>query len=178
MPKLKDELDANPGLPDRSKVILSMFPGCLFGFPPPNLNEMIERLDCPVCQEILEVLTKVLEVSDSLNEKINNFCKPVRDKNESAQKKYEKRHKMFILGRLFKKPEPEQDPDYKNQSWYAELNDKLNELMGQLETVKQKDPAHWGDEENDKISKEFTSAYFHRDCWVTSSGPGYSKVSG
>mgnify|MGYP001583869949 CR=1 FL=1 len=46
-------------LSDREKLIMTMFPGILFGFPPQNLKQLTERIDCPTCKAIAEKLKKI-----------------------------------------------------------------------------------------------------------------------
>ena len=58
--KLTDKLKETD-LSERTQRILAIAPGCMFGFPPPNLKEMIERSDYPTCQKLMEIVEQISE---------------------------------------------------------------------------------------------------------------------
>ena len=59
--KLTDTVE-KLNLPEKDKMVMTMFPGILFGFVPVNLDEIEERLDCPSCMAIAEKMKVVISM--------------------------------------------------------------------------------------------------------------------
>ena len=58
MSKLMEDI-ARLDLPDRNKLMMTMFPGLLFGFVPPNFKQLEERLSCQTCLTIANKLKQI-----------------------------------------------------------------------------------------------------------------------
>lgn len=168
--KLVDKLTANPFFNDRQKIITSMFPGILFGFVPPNFDQMIERIDCAVCGEILVILGSMLKIFEAIDLKARELSKPVSDKNEALKRKCQAWRRIPVMGRFVKDPVYKPLPDFTNEPWYLKQKVQIEDLHRQLQACRQRDVPHWEDEKNEVISQEFTSMYFQKDCWVVAGG--------
>ncbi len=160
--KLTEEL-AKTGLPERSQLILALAPGCLFGFPPDNLGEIIERVDCPTCHEMMETIQKISVVVSSLQASINDLVLPVRKRNEARTKDYERRRHGFFIGLFAKLPELESEPEYLNQPWFMEAMRHVEEMERTLKALCEKDISHWGDERSRKTSREVVGLFLAKD---------------
>lgn len=160
--KLTEALE-DTGLPERTQLILALAPGCLFGFPPPNLDKMIERVDCPTCRQMMILVKKCCEASAELQRKVDDFCRPVRERNAAKQDAYERRRSVIILGWFARQPELVPEPEYQSESWYAEATRQLEEMEVELDRLSGEDAAHWGDEENRKTSREVVGLFLAKD---------------
>lgn len=164
--KLTEELKQS-GFHERTQLILALAPGCLFGFPPPNLDKMIERVDCPTCRKMMEIVEKISKDLTELQRKADDFCRPVRERNKVRQEAYERRRRMFIIGRFAKPGRPEAEPNYKNESWYAETMLQVEQMEAELALLSGQDTPHWGDEESKKISREVVGRFLAKDSTYT-----------
>lgn len=160
--RLTDELEET-GLPKRTQRILAIAPGCMFGFPPPNLNEMIERIDCPICQKLMNIVEQISEDLVELQQKMWNFVHPVRDRNKARQEDYKRRSRRFIIGHFVRTPKLEPEPEFKKESWYVETERRVRNMETELASLSGQDIPHWGDEENKKISREVVGAFLVRN---------------
>lgn len=151
------------GLPERQQLILALAPGIMFGFAPPNLDKLIERVDCPTCRKIMENVSCAVTILYKLEERIHNLCGPVREKNKARQEEYERRRRVFILGLFARPPRLEKEPEYKSWPWYAETMQQVNELEAELASLSGQDVPHWGDEENKQISREVVGLFLQKD---------------
>jgi hypothetical protein len=61
MGKLLDKVE-KLNLPDKDKLLMTMFPEILSGFIPPNFTQLQERIDCPVCMAMAESFKRVHEM--------------------------------------------------------------------------------------------------------------------
>lgn len=129
-------------LPDRTQLILTMAPGCLFGFPPPDLDAIMERVDCSTCRAIMEIVASCSERATALQQEIDAFCRPVREWNAMRRQQYERKHRRLIIGRLVRVPQYEQEPDYTAQPWYIEARRWFDEQNRELATLSDQDEAH------------------------------------
>ncbi len=146
-------------LPDRQQKLLAMFPGCMFGFPPPYFKEMMERLDCPTCQEILGIVERMLGIYDRLGKQINECCQPTYKRNNSRREKFEARRRIPIFGRFFSTPTYEPEPDYKSEPWYVQINKEIAEVRVLYQDLRRLDKEHWHGETNKEINDYFLSAF-------------------
>ena len=164
--KLTHELERS-GLPERTQLIIALAPGCLFGFPPDNLTEIIERVDCPTCRQMMALAKKGCEADAELQRKVDDLCHPVRERNNARREAYERRSRRFIIGRFTRLPEFEPEPDYKNEPWHAEAMKEIDRMEAELNRLSEEDVPHWGDEENRKTSCEVVGLFFVKDSYVT-----------
>ena len=152
------------GLPDRQQKLLAMFPGLLFGFPPPNFDEMMKRFDCPTCQAILVVKEKQSVIVSRLKEQINEYCRPIKERNDVFKKKFEFRRRIPIFGRFVKKPRYEHYYNYTIQTWYLKGEHDWKELQEMCAILYKQDDPHWYYRDgNVEISNEFVDAYLGKD---------------
>ncbi len=160
----------NVALAKRQKKLLAMFPGLMFGFPPPNFDEMMKRFDCLTCQDILAIKIKQTEIIAQLQEGIAHYGWPIKNRNEIRKAQFESRRRIPIIGRFVKSPRYELDPDYTYQLWYIGGKKDWNVLQDECYRLYEKDAAHWYGEANTKVSNEFVSAYLGKDShWSMSS---------
>lgn len=159
---LKEEL-AGSSFDERQQLLISLFPGILFGFPPPNIKEMLERIDCSTCREMVEYLTQVLVSEKELFDQIEEFCRPVRDGNASRQATFKARRSWPVIGGLFKKPVAHPDPDYTSEVWYIEKRSLIDAKMARLEELRAKDVPHWGTPKDTEISKVLVGCFLAKD---------------
>lgn len=159
---LKEELERG-SLDERQQLLFLLFPGILFGFPPPHMKEMMERVDCPTCREIAEQVAQVLVLELQLECRIDEFCRPVREGNAARTATFKSRRKWPIIGGLFKEPTPQPDPDYTHEAWYIEKRGLIDAKMAELEGLRTKDVQHWGTPEDADISRTLVGCFLAKD---------------
>lgn len=69
MGKLVDDVEKMV-IPDKGKLMITMFPGIGFGFLPPNFEELVKRLDCESCLQICARIKAILEKGDEQRAKM------------------------------------------------------------------------------------------------------------
>jgi len=106
------------GLPDRSQRFLSLFPECLCGFPPPDTEEILARLDCPICQQILQVGEEGLDICVQKDRRMEEILRPIRARNAARQRVYISRRKIPLIGRFVRPPQLEDETFYPQESWF------------------------------------------------------------
>ncbi len=156
--KLTDKLKSNLSLIERTQMILSLFPGIMFGFGPSNMQAMLERLDCPYCQKIVKTWEEYFLTESLLKIRIEEFQKPAQDKINRLKK-------IPLIGERLVKLLGLELPNPNQENWHIGFKSKLDKLMSDLDGSHLKDDRHWLDPVNIKLSKEFTSAYLKRDSW-------------
>lgn len=142
------------GLSDRTQKIIMLSPGVLFGFPEPNLDKMIERIDCRECQYITEVTSQLVLLLLQIDEKVREIVEPVVKANNILIAKNSWWQNIPLIGRFFRHPTLEKIPDYKKENWYLRGMEAVNQKEGALKLLEWKHPKHWGTPEEEKISKQ------------------------
>lgn len=160
--KLTDELEKTK-LSERLKLILNIAPGCLFGFPPPNLGQIIDRVDCPFCRKMMNLVEKIIRDLSEAERIAHKICSPVQERNRAKIKKYQQARRAFILGRFAKFPELEKEPDYKKATRYIAIMQDIEKMEAELKLLSEQDNIHWGDEETRKISREVLGRFIAKD---------------
>lgn len=167
--KLTDELKKS-GLNPRTERNLTLFPECLFGFPPPHLTEMLERLDCAACQGILAASERLAARHDALLAQVGAFQAPVRRRNEERHRKRETWRRVPLIGRFVRPARPEAMPDHRFQPWYGPMQEAVDEAMRGFDALCAADPAHWSDEKKRAIGIELVSRHLGKDSTIIISG--------
>ncbi|MFA6430014.1 MAG: hypothetical protein WCV84_06010 [Patescibacteria group bacterium] len=162
---LKDRL-ADVEMPDRTRRLLMLFPGIMFGFSPPHMEEMIERMDCPICGKILKVVEKQSAILAEIAHAEDEHCAPVRRRNQKRLRRYERLQKIFLLKYFVKLPELEPEPDCTVLPWHKDATQRLNELNTALRAHISEDPIHWADKVQRAISDAYICAELGKDCWM------------
>lgn len=162
MAGLKEELERS-GLDERQQLLMTLFPGILFGFPPPNLKEMLERIDCSTCRQIAERVVQTVVLEMQLQSRVNEFCKPVREANARRQAIFKSRRCWPIIGHVFREPLAHPDPDYTQEIWYLEQRAAIDPKMAELEGLRNKDIPHWGTPQDMEISRTFVGCFLAKD---------------
>lgn len=127
------------------------------------MKEMMERVDCATCREIAEQLAQALVLEMQLQCRIDEFCRPVREGNAARTATFKSRQKWSIIGRFFKEPKVEPDPDYTSEVWYVEKRHLIDAKMTELKELRTKDVPHWGTLEDAEISKTLVGCFLAKD---------------
>ncbi|HEU0050672.1 MAG TPA: hypothetical protein VFQ60_01285 [Patescibacteria group bacterium] len=152
------------GLSDRTELILTIAPECLFGFSPPDLEQMIERLDCGTCREIMNVVAACEREFKELTRRVNEVREPVRFRNVERKSLYRLSRLRYFFTYFSWSLRLEPEPDLRNESWHQEITKRIEVLSGRLPEMAAKDHSHWGDEQNRKISRNLIARFVRRDC--------------
>lgn len=137
--------DATPGFDDPRATMIGMFPGLLFGFPPQNLHEMMDRLECPDCREILEMSVLLDEVAQARAEHVREFQRPAIERNIAKQERFARRSRLPIIGRFFRPPKLEDLPEHRNCAWYCWESCQMDIMTRMIDSYRERDPKHWKD---------------------------------
>lgn len=151
------------GLPDRQQLILSLAPGCLFGFPPKNLVGIIERVDCPTCRELMGVAQHITEIGKDLHARIGEFQRSTVERNGARRAEYRRRAQRPIIGRFAREPRDEPLPDAAQEPWYRELREHVRELERHFEELRASCSTHWQDPAAREVSDEVVSGFLLRE---------------
>lgn len=146
----------------RTKRVLCLMPGVMFGMPPENCSELLERIDCPHCSQLLDVL----ELQHSLEQQQREIRKDAR---KPMQDVYERRKRLWFIGRFFTEPV---DPDIRSMPEYAsahaELDARIGELDRDVRCLRDRCSAHWGETNACKLSFELVRRLFAKDYTLIS----------
>lgn len=149
--RLGDALERTD-ISSRHKMIFMVAPGCLFGFPPPDLQEKIERVDCPHCRPILDKAMKIADLLVAVEPRITALRAPVDERNRARRSSWERLRRIPIIGRFLKVPVDEPYPDHQNEPWFFEAKVALSGLRERLAVISNDDPLHWKASEAESVS--------------------------
>lgn len=166
MERKLSELLSSTRLPEPTKLVLDLAPGCLFGYPPDNLEEIMERAKCSYCRAIMEVIRDCADKQAAVERRVEELLQPVRDRNEAKRKRYQAWRKW--LGPLVPEPAFEPEPVFGGVAWYEQAMDELIRLSTLLEPLAGGDVSHWGDPASRAASKEVVSRYVRGSAYVLS----------
>lgn len=156
-------------LDDETQLRISLFPECLFGFPPKNLTELLERFDCPQCRRIVDLVAEQVDLVRSLEQRVDEFCQPTKDANETDQRNYERRCRWaWIFKGLVKKPVERPMPDHTSQPWYIAGARRKDQIDDELTNLKLMHQEHWAEGKPKELSHELIGRFFGRECFVVS----------
>ncbi|MBI2483068.1 hypothetical protein HYV74_02710 [Candidatus Uhrbacteria bacterium] len=158
-PKPLTEQLSQSGLPERAQLILALAPGCLFGFPPDNLDAIMERVDCVTCRRMMELSLQLMQELRALQARVDEVRRPVRERNARRQREYERQRRVLVFGR-FARPNPQEpEPHYERTAWYVEAKARIDGKFAALALLEKQDVPHWGDEhrrvESQKVLAQF-----------------------
>lgn len=142
MGKLVDDVE-KMDIPNKDKLMITMFPGIGFGFLPPNFKELVERLDCESCLQICVRIKAILEKGDQ---------------QKAAMRWWQSL--PFFRSRAERAFEQETEP-----------------LLKEANALRDADTAHWSNETEKEISREFVGCYLQRENWEHSTGAGMSLLT-
>lgn len=141
----------------RTKRVLCLMPGVMFGMPPENCSELLERIDCPICSQLLDVL----ELQHRLELQQRKIKKDAR---KPMQDKYERRKRLWLIGRFFTEPV---DPDIQFMPEYASTHAALETQIGELDRdvrcLRDRCSTHWEGTNACKLSFELVRRLFAKD---------------
>jgi hypothetical protein len=150
------ERSAEAGFPDPQRLIIDMFPGICFGFPPEGLDGMMERLGCAACQEVMGLTAQLLVRTATLSEQVAAFQDAVVARNRSREDSVLAR--IPLIGR-FLKARLEPLPDPAAEEWYCDAKQAINALMDAIDVLHGNDPRHWGDASGREIGVQLATRY-------------------
>ncbi len=106
---------------------------------------------CTKCHEITGLESRLDERANALTEKVIEFCRPVRERNNERWRQFERECNRRVIGRLiyegFREPKGiEDEPSYSFQEWFRPEAFSIEGEAHQLERLKEGDMEHWGDE--------------------------------
>lgn len=162
--KLTEVLEES-GLPERTRMILALMPGALFGFLPPNAEKMIERVDCQTCRKIMATVEKICQELKALDGRVEELGRPARDRNKARIEDYLRRSRRFVIGYFARSPELEPMPDFQSEPWYEGAVRRVDDMEAELAALAARDAAHWGDEDEREISREAIGRFVAKDSW-------------
>ena len=162
--RLTDALGQVEQLPERTKLLLAMAPGCLFGFPPPNFAGLIERVDCVTCRSMMEVVLEISGLVVELGRRMDDHRRPVRERNDARRARYERWRRVFVVGWFARMEALEEEPSCTDQQWYVGTMQRVRTLESTLVQLSARDAPHWGAEEQRESSREAIGRFLAKDC--------------
>ena len=151
------------GLPERQQLILALAPGCLFGFPPDNLDHIMAMVDCTTCRAIMGVVKLCTDIAADLQYKIDEFLQPARQRNQARQRAHADKRRRFVIGRFTRPLKLEPEPDYRSEPWFVRGKQDLEEPAGLLPQLAAQCAAHWGVEERREESRKVVACFAKKD---------------
>lgn len=118
-------------IPEGMKLTISLFPEVMFGFVPPHLDKMLERLNCPHCIHSMKAAEELMAAAQDL---------------AARRKTYEARRRIPIIGWFFRVPRPK-------------TVDKVSQMNDLLRALAEQDPHHWRSRAERDISMELMARY-------------------
>lgn len=148
---------ARMGLDTRSRRIFLAMPGIGFGFVPDNYDGIIERIDCPTCSRMMDLVDETMRPGSDVIEDDRRLA-PVRARNAERKAAFERRRAWPLIGRLFSEPT------------YEPEDTRVDFLIARVEELKAACPLHWGSPEASAISEQLMGAYVRSDRLVHATG--------
>lgn len=166
--RLVDRL-GQTGFDAETQLRISLFPECLWGFPPANIKEMLIRFDCPRCRKIIGLVEEEVNLLRDLEQKVEELCASTRKANEDAIREYGLRcRRYWIFSGFLEKPQALPMPDHTREVWYTAASVKKELIEDELAQLKAEHPEHWGDGEPKDISHQLVARFFGRECFMVS----------
>lgn len=137
----------------RSRRITLCMPGMLFGFVPESHDGFVERIDCPVCSRMMDLIDETLGPARPPGDP-GPVPDSARERNAAKRAEFARRRAIPIVGRLFREPayEPEEPA--------------VPSVFERLDALKTECPRHWGDEAARQVSDQLMGSYVHSDRLV------------
>lgn len=171
MQKKLTEALAETDLSARQKRLLALCPGAGFGCLPPNMDKIIERVDCPTCSQILDAFDEIVRLQKERSRRVKEVCGPIRERNADRKREYECRKRQVLFGFLVRKPVLEAEPPCQDEEWCKVPDQRCHALLDRVEALKASCVAHWGDAANEEISRSVVEADIRKDDWMVFSFP-------
>jgi len=150
--RLADAAD-RMGLDARGRRILLTMPGLGFGFAPKNYDGFVERIGCPTCSRMMDVIDEA--VCPTIPPPMDSGrAARISIRNAIRKAAFERRRAWPVIGRFF--PEP---------TYEYEVMSHGN-LTARLDALKAECPRHWGDGEARAISELLMGTYVRSDRLV------------
>jgi hypothetical protein len=155
---------AASGFDKDAQLKILLFPETLCGFAPQHFPEMLLRLNCPSCMQVMAIIANLVALGHELHRKVQEVDKPRRDENDRRVSEYENRcHRFWIVARFFKEPKLIPEPNYDDEPWHQEISKQIVDCMSEIDRLKAEDPDHWGSPAEEQISQELVTRFLHRN---------------
>lgn len=122
-------------------------------------------INCKKCREITAFEQRLDARVEAIVQKVRDFCRPVRERNNERWKKFAKLCRKRFIGNIIfnrcKTPHGlEIEPDYLKTDWYKKEGNLIEIEAMKLEEMKKADLKHWGYEDLSPMDASDPGGYY------------------